>query len=552
MLKSLTIKNYALIKDLEMMPASRLNIITGETGAGKSIMLGAVGLLLGNRADSKVLMEENEKCIVEGQFDVSMYDGIRTIFDSEELDYEDECIIRREISPSGKSRAFVNDTPVTLDTLKSLGSRLMDVHSQHETLLLADSTFQLNVIDAYANCKSELVDYKQKYNHFKQTKAALTQLQTEADRLKEEADYHQFLFDELFKAQLNSTEQEELESELDQLENAEDIKAKLFENLQALDNEQVSILDMLHTVDQNMHALSKFGEHFHQLAERLKSAVIEIQDIQLEMDRISDQIVHDPGKTEQVRERLSLIYHLQQKHKVDSIAGLLSIQQSLDEKLQKAANLEEELERLQTALSSAEKAINIAADVLSAKRAAVIAPIIKEMKALLQDLGMPDASIEISNQKTKAGTNGQDDIQFLFSANKGVSLQTLKQVASGGEFSRLMFCFKYILADKTKLPTIVFDEIDTGISGEIALKMVNMMRKMAENHQVIAISHLPQIAAKGHAHFYVYKDNSSAKTASKIKQLTDNERIVEIAKMIGGENYSDSAVQSARELSTFI
>lgn len=549
MLKLLTIKNYALIKELHLEPSAMLNIITGETGAGKSIMLGAVGLLLGNRADTRILMAEDEKCIVEGQFDLSKYE-LQSCFEEEELDYDKECIIRREISPAGKSRAFVNDTPVTLDVLKKLGSFLMDVHSQHETLLLGDSNFQRSILDAYAANKQALKDYENTYNEFKKTAKKLRHLLEGANQLQEEADYNKFLFEELNKANFHADEQEVLEAALNRLENAEEIKAKLNENIHLLDGEQYGIITQLHHTAQNMSGLSKFDVNYGKLNERLQSTLIELRDILQEITNEEEAIEYDPHKAEETKQRLSLLYNLQQKHKVSDIAALLDIQQQLDEKLQLMDNSDEAINKLKKELDAVEQDMLAKARVISSNRRAVCTNIIDELEKLLHSLGMPDAKVNINIEETTPNQYGIDEVIFLFSANKGIAPQNLKQVASGGEFSRLMFCFKYVMADKIALPTIVFDEIDTGISGEIALKMAAMMQQMSENHQVIAISHLPQIAAKGNAHYFVYKDNSAQKAASKIKELKGDERILAIAQMIGGDKPGESAMASAKELMT--
>jgi DNA repair protein RecN (Recombination protein N) len=546
MLQKLLIKNYALIKELDINPFKGLNTITGETGAGKSIMLGAVGLLIGKRADTKVLYEDDKKCVVEGVFLISDY-HLKPFFEQEELDYEDECLIRREISASGKSRAFVNDTPVTLDVLKKLGESLMDIHSQHETLLLGDQDFQLQIIDAYGQSQPLLVSYQTIYENFVKAKKALKKFQENVDNLQQEKDYNQFLFDELDKAQFKPAEQEELESSLEVLENGEQIQQKLSEAYNSLDQSEFAVNIVLHEAVEALKAISAYN-NYKELHERLKSAFIEVQDIAKELEIENNQFEHDPTLLLQTQERLSLIYQLQQKHKVDSIDDLLQIKDQVEEKLLAAESADGDLEQLNEQVKVLSKHLQESASALSKNRTKQFPLLQKELIALLIDLGMADASIEISNVKKEADKTGIDDIKILFSANKGIAPQPLKNVASGGEFSRLMFALKYIMADKIALPTIIFDEIDTGISGEIAIKMVQMMRRMSENHQVITISHLPQIAAKGTHHYFVYKDNSADKSMSKIKLLSEEERSVEIAKMIGGDNPSVSALQSAKEL----
>lgn len=547
MLQKLLIKNYALIKELDITPSAGLNTITGETGAGKSIMLGAVGLLIGKRADTKVLYEEDKKCVVEGVFQIEDY-ALKPFFIAEELDYEAECVIRREISASGKSRAFVNDTPVTLDVLKKLGSHLMDIHSQHETLLLGDQDFQLQLIDAYGQTQLLLQEYQSVYAQYSTAKKELKKFTEASADLKQEKDYNQFLFDELDKAQLKPNEQEELENSLEILENGEFIQQKLAEAYAALDQSEFAVNVLMHEAVEALKTLQNFSPAYKELFERLNSAFIEAQDIAKELEIENNQFEHDPTQLKFTQDRLSLIYQLQQKHKTDSIAGLLEIKDELEEKLLAAENADGDLEALQKRLKEVTKQLNDLATQLSKSRSKHFQQLEKELKGLLSDLGMADATISITNSKKEADKTGIDDIKILFSANKGISPQPLKNVASGGEFSRLMFALKYIMADKIALPTIIFDEIDTGISGEIAIKMVHMMQRMAASHQVITISHLPQIAAKGKHHYFVYKDNSADKSVSKVKLLSEEERSLEIAKMIGGDKPSESAIQSAREL----
>jgi len=547
MLQKLIIKNYALIKELHIEPDAGLNTITGETGAGKSIMLGAVGLLLGKRADTKVLYQEDEKCVVEGTFSIKHY-RLKNFFETEDLDYEDECIIRREISASGKSRAFVNDTPVTLDILKSLGGNLMDVHSQHQTLLLGDQDFQLQIIDAYTAAGSLLSAYQDIYKKFKQAESKLKNYQQNAQKLQQEHDFNQFQFDELVKANLRDGEQEELEERLKLLENGEYIQQKLAEADTILEQSEYSTNNSLHDAVEALRGIKEYNKAYEELFERLNSAFIEVQDISRAVERENNQFEHDPTELSDTQERLSLIYQLQQKHQVEDITGLVNIKNELDQKLNVTQNAEDHLAKLEAEVNKLKADLAKKGKELSTKRKAGFPLIEKELTSLLSDLGMSDASIKVSHQEQAPDTSGFDDISILFSANKGIAPQPLKSVASGGEFSRLMFALKFVMADKVAMPTIIFDEIDTGISGEIALKMVNMMLKMAKSHQVITISHLPQIAAKGHKHYFVYKDNSAEKSVSKIKLLSKEDRVIEIAKMIGGEQPSESARKSAEEL----
>lgn len=547
MLKSLNISNYALIQELEMVPSAQLNMITGETGAGKSIMLGAVGLLLGNRADTKALSDPENKCVVEGCFGIENY-GLEDFFIQEDLDFERECIIRREISPSGKSRAFINDTPVRLETLKELGKFLMDIHSQHDTLMLGDGLYQLGLIDAFSKSQLEKTAYQEAFKSYLATKKALEKRTQEAQELKKEADFNRFQLEELSALRLEEGEQGLLESEQEILENAEDIKAKIQEILGQLQDEQFGALRMLSLANQGIQQLSRLAHKFEPFSERFHSVLIEIKDIATSLEDEDNEIEVDFDKLETVRERLSKIYHLQQKHGLESVEALISLEKELVEKVFQVENLDEDIQKLLLQKSEAEKEMLSKGKVLSEKRKASFGAFSKELEGLLQQLGMENAKIEMAHQGITPSNEGLDQIDILFSANKGVAPQPLKQVASGGEFSRLIFAIKYIMADKMALPTLIFDEIDTGVSGEIALQMVRMMQEIAKKHQVICISHLPQVAAKGDQHYFVFKDNSSHKTISKIRLLSHEERITEIAKMIAGANPSASAFESAKEL----
>ena len=549
MLSKLTIQNYALIESLELGPSKALSIITGETGAGKSIMLGAVGLLLGKRADTKVLLNEEKKCIIEGNFDITDY-NLQTLFGQEDLDYENETTIRREISPSGKSRAFVNDTPVNLDVLKKLGNYLMDVHSQNETLQLGASSFQLNVIDAFSSTQELAKEHLNLYNDFKTKEKAYHLLSSEGEKLKKEADYNSFLLNELTELNLIENEQEPLEDELNVLENAEEIKQKLGEVLSSLNEGEYSAVERLQSVKSLLRQLASFGPQYEKLDSQFEHVFIDLKELSRDIENEEENVVVDFERTEQIQQRLSIVFQLQKKHQVSSIQELLLIQQTLEEKTFAADNFEQSQEEAQKIAAKAKQKALEKARELSRRRLKNIEPFSNSIKTLLADLGMPDATISVRGKIQEISPHGIDEISILFSANKGLAPQPLKQVASGGEFSRLMFCIKYLLADKTALPTIVFDEIDTGISGEIALKMGSMMRQMATNHQVIAISHLPQIAAKGDAHYFVYKDNSSDRAISSIRELNKEQSTEAIAQMIGGDSPSESAYVSARELMT--
>ncbi len=547
MIKSLQIKNYALIQELEMSPSPKLNIITGETGAGKSIMLGAVGLLLGKRADTKVLLNEDQKCIVEGVFDISAY-SLEKIFEAEDLDYEVECVIRREISPSGKSRAFVNDTPTNLSTLKTIGEKLMDVHSQHESLQLGNNTYQLNTLDAFASHPEILSSYKESFFNFSKARKELDRLESLASQSAEDADYKQFLLNELIEAQLDDLNQEELEQELEVLENAEDIKLKLSQAIHMLDESEVAILQQLTESKSLINSIASFSKELEELSNRMESTSIELADIFGEMQRVQDKVEHDPEKIQELKDRLDLLYRLQKKHGVLTISELIELRDGLNKDLSQVANLDDDIQRAKKELEKAEKSMLKHASKLTESRKLFALNFADEIEKIIHQIGIENGTVEIKINPTDPSSNGMDLVGMHFSANKGIKPQELKEVASGGEFSRLIFAVKYLIADKTAMPTIIFDEIDTGVSGEVALQMIRMMKHMAINHQVISISHLPQFAAGGDAHYYVYKDHSSDRSVSRIKRLADQDRVTEIAKMIGGENPGASAVESAKEL----
>ncbi len=547
MIKSLLIKNYALIQQLQMDPSPNLNTITGETGAGKSIMLGALGLLLGNRADTKVLFESGEKCVIEGLFDISRLNLIE-IFDGFELDYQEETIIRREISPTGKSRAFINDTPVTLDVMKIIGNYLVDIHSQRDTYLLGAASYQLRMIDGFAQNAGILNKYKKVYSSYKKEQSAYDSIKAQSEELKKESDYNHFLLDELDKSSLLEGEQEGLEKELQIIEHAEVIKSKLFESRELLENSEFAINTGLQQVLKNIEQISRYAEHFESLKKQLESCYLELNDISSEVENEIHNIDFDKERQEEIQERLGLLFQLAQKHHVNTEGELIEVREMLRFKVSKVLNLDEELVQKKTTLDRLEKELKSIGQKLSTSRLKVLKPFKKELENDLKELAMPHAALDINHETVQASENGFDKINILFSANAGVATQDIKNVASGGEFSRLMFCIKYMLADKTSLPTIIFDEIDSGISGEVAMKMVSMMKEMASSHQVVAITHLPQIAASGDVHYFVYKQNENGRSVSKIKKLEQSQRQEEIAKMIGGDSPSDAALENAREL----
>ncbi len=547
MLTRLTIQNYALIRHLEMNPSSRLTVITGETGAGKSIMLGAIGLLLGNRADTKVLWDESAKCITEGQFEVSAY-NLQPLFEEHDLDYSDQTVLRREISTGGKSRAFINDTPVTLDVLRKIGSRLMDVHSQHETLELGTHRFQLDLIDSYAGNRALVDTYNLAWKEFQIARTTFETLSAEAGRLKAEFDYVRFQLKELVDAAFEENEQEKLESELKVGEHAEDIKSRLVQVITLLGQSEASVQTSLTQAVSLLQPIRDFSPSLQQLASRLDVVRIELKDILGEAEREEENIEFDPARTRIVQERLDLLYGLLQKHRLRDIGSLLELQQRLEAQTEKTTNLDEDLAAAAKRLETARKALDGSAKQLRASREAIFPSLCKDLANLLKPLGIPQAVLQIECRPTDPGPRGTELVEVLFSANKGIAPRPLEAVASGGEFSRLMFCVKYVLADKSALPTLMLDEIDTGVSGEIAIQLGVMMQKMAKRHQLIAITHLPQIAAKGDSHFLVFKDTASKKASTEIRGLNEDERVEEIAKMIGGAKPSTLAKENAREL----
>lgn len=547
MIKSLLIKNYALIQHLKMDPSAHFNTVTGETGAGKSIILGALGLLLGNRAETKVLFEEGKKCVIEGTFEISKL-NLSDLFESMELDYLDETIIRREISSTGKSRAFINDTPVTLGIMKSVGNFLVDIHSQRDTYLLGEASYQLRIFDGYAQNGDLLDKYKIRYRAFKKHEVEYNSLKEQAEELNKEADYNHFLLEELDKAKLKKGEQETLEEELQIIEHAEEIKSKLFDCQEIMENSEFSTNSGLQHVVKNISQISAIAEHFEPLKTRLESCLYELSDIAKEIEDESSKVEFDKNRQEEVQERLGLLFQLFQKHHVNTEIELIEICENLRKKVDKVLNMDDELSGAKEKLDQLDDELKVVGKQLTAARGDILKNFRKELESLLKELAMPFATIDIGHELIAPTENGMDKITLLFSANAGISPDELKNVASGGEFSRLMFSIKYMLAGKTSLPTIIFDEIDTGVSGEIAMNMVAMMKEMASRHQLVVITHLPQIAASGDEHYFVFKENDNGRSISKIKKLQHQEREQEIAKMIGGDHASAVALENAREL----
>lgn len=550
MLQRLLIQNYALIEQLDISFSTGLSIITGETGAGKSILLGGLSLILGQRADTQALLKKDKKCFVEGEFVIKEY-ALQDFFKANELDYEDITTIRREISPEGKSRAFINDTPVNLNQLKELGSRLVDIHSQHETLTLNNSSFQLSVVDANAQHPVLLLDYQHKFKTYKVLQSTLNECIANEKQSKTDLDYFQFQFNELDEAKLHGGEQEKLEQELELLNNTEEIKLNLSRSYNALSMGEVNLVSQLNDIKTLLAAIIKYNPVYEELSSRLKSCHIELKDIAAEIEQMEQDVIYNPTRIEEINGRLNVLYQLQQKHRVSTVEDLLIIRNDLSDKLYNIVSLEENIEKLTAGLNKQFLELIKVAQKISDNRKTAIPKIEKEVKNLLSEVGMPNAILKIEHrvqEKEQVNASGLDVIRFLFSANKGSDFKELNKVASGGELSRLMLCIKALIAKLTALPTIIFDEIDTGVSGEIAFKVGTIMEAIAKEHQVIAITHLPQMASKGDTHFFVYKDIVKGITQSNIKKLSKEERVNEVAKMLSGEKLSEAAIQNARTL----
>lgn len=548
MLKHLSIQNYALIDKLEVDFSDGLTIITGETGAGKSILLGALGLIAGSRADTQSLQDKTKKCIVEASFNIKEY-ALKDFFWANELDYEITTNIRREITPEGKSRAFINDTPVTLTQLKGLAERLIDIHSQHQTLTLNGSEFQLSVVDAYANHADSLAEYSISFKQFKALEKALNELLTKESQAKKDLDYFQFQFNELEEAGLKPDEQAGIEQELEALNNAEDIKSNLSKAATGLNGGEQNLLASLNEIKSLLASQAKFKPEINELSTRLNSSYIELKDISNELESLEQDIVYDPKRIDKLTIQLDAIYRLQQKHQVKSVEELITIKDDLSNKLLDFSSLETEIEKTKKELTSVQKSLTALAKKIAANRKKEIPKIEKEIASLLSALSMPNAQLKIEHMETETLTaNGADKVNFLFSANKGSDFKELNKVASGGELSRLMLSIKSLIAQLTALPTIIFDEIDTGVSGDVADKVGSIMNLMAKAMQVITITHLPQIASKGESHLFVYKEDKNDKTYSNIKKLSVNERVQEIAKMLSTGTPTAAAISNAKEL----
>jgi DNA repair protein RecN (Recombination protein N) len=550
MLSRLSISNYALINKLQVDFHKNMNSITGETGAGKSIILGALGLILGNRADLSVLKNKDEKCIVEGQFDVTGYE-LNLFFEEKDLDYDTSTILRREITPAGKSRAFINDTPVNLKVLRELGLQLIDIHSQHQNLELSNQKFQLDLVDSVANSKSVLAEYKKQFSAYKNQDKLLSEIKIKAEKAKADIDYFQFQFNQLEEAKLIENEQEELEAELEKLTHSEDIKTAFSELTDLLDSETISVIRNLKDGQKAMERINDYFDEAAGLSERLQSVVFEVKDILDEANALAEKVEFNPVRIEQVHDRLNLIYSLEQKHNVSTVNELISLRDEFDEKINRAVGFDNEILKLENQLGIQRNKLEQLANELTEIRKKSFVTIEKSIVADLKQLGMPKSKLEVVHKLLiDFYPEGKDSVSFLFSANPDSNPDEISKIASGGEMSRLMLSIKNLLRNSKALPTVVFDEIDSGISGEIALKMGTIIKAFSSTTQIINITHLPQIAAKGDAHLQVYKFEENGKTFTSIKQLNYDERVEELAKMVGGEKLTDSTIKTAMELLT--
>jgi len=557
MLKHLSIQNYALIEKVEIDFSNGLSIITGETGAGKSILLGALSLIAGERADASTLQDKTSKCVVEGTFDIHKY-SLKPFFVNHDLDYADQTVIRREISPEGKSRAFINDTPVTLAQLRELSYSLIDIHSQHETLTLNEAAYQLSVIDAFAlksiSGKTALEEYKSLYKKYKYAEGLLADLQEKERKSKLDIGYWQFQFDELHRLNLKAQEEEKAEEELKLLENAEEIKSVLNKVATTLNGSEnamgnTGVLPMVSDSKAQLNFISRLNAEYNELLSRLSSVYIELKDIANEIENLSEKVAFNPTRAQELTERLDAIYGLQEKHRLDSVEQLIAEKENIERRLKENSSLEIEINNLQKEVAQMQTKLFGLSKKISADRIKSIPKMQKEVSTLLSSLAMPNAQFRIEHILLETLTEqGIDKVKFLFSANKGSDMKDIYKVASGGELSRLMLCIKSIMAQSTLLPTIVFDEIDTGVSGGVADKMGEMILDMGHFMQVITITHLPQIASKGTSHFTVYKEERAGKTFTQIRSLSKEERITEVAKMLSAGKPTEASIKNAKEL----
>jgi len=548
MLTKLHIQNYAIIDDLQISFVNGLNIITGETGAGKSILMGALNLILGQRADSSVLKQQEKKCVVEGWFVLPKGEAVNEFFLANDLDREDEVLIRREIGSNGKSRSFINDTPVNLSQLKALAALLVDLHQQFDTMELSSENFQRDVLDALAGNAALMQQLKEQFEKFSKTKKELEALQLQQSNANKELDYNRFLFEELDSLSLKENELEQLDAELKLLSNAENIKQQLGAVYVVLKDGDAPIVQQLRSLQHKMKSLQEYHPDIELLAQRLQSATIEIQDVADELERIDDTVHFDQERIEVINERISVGYKLLKKHNVTATSELLKIQDELQQKLDAVLNISSSIERLEAEVKTLQDAcLKIASDI-SANRSAQINSFTSKVNKLLVQVGMPNAQLKVQLQPAPLTVNGTDEIDFLFDANKSNRFEPVSKVASGGELSRLMLSIKSLVARKLELPTLIFDEIDTGISGEAAKQVGIIMKDLSEAHQLIAITHQPQIAARATAHFFVFKDIKADKIVTSVRRLDNDERITTIAKMLSGEKPTAAALENAREM----
>ena len=547
MLSKIKIKNYALINELEVEFNKGFLAITGETGAGKSIILGALGLTLGERVDSSVLSNSDTKCVIETWFQISQL-SLEKFFVTHELDYESESILRREILPSGKSRAFVNDTPVSLSILKKLSEKLIDVHSQHQTLLLNTNEYQLSIVDANAKNSELKTQFGEVYRSYKSISKEVSELKEKEAKLKTDLDYFQFQFDELDSLNLDSIDEDGIKEELDLLNNAESIKQSFNKSYELFDNE-LGVISQLKQVESELSSVANSSKKLEELYERFNSVLIEIEDIKSEIETTNEDIVFDESRIEELTDKVNGLFSVHQKHRTSSIQELIEVRDRIESNLLLASNFDNEIEKLEKEKEAILSNLKMIGERLSESRLKVFPKIEKSINQMLGGLGMPNAELQLSRQEVaEIQSNGIDAIQFLFKANKGGSFQPISKVASGGELSRLMLCIKTNLAQKKKLPTLIFDEIDTGVSGDIASKMAEMMKNISVSSQVISITHLPQIASKGDVHYKVYKITDEESTFTKMKTLDKESRVVELAKMLSGSSVSDAALENAKAL----
>ena len=549
MLKSLFIRNFVLIDSLDIKFDKGFSVITGETGAGKSIILGALSLVLGQRADGKSIKNGSEKCVIEAVFDVSKY-KLEEFFHSNDLEYDAEvCILRRELFASGKSRAFVNDSPVSLTVIKELGSRLIDIHSQHQNLLLGDNRFQLKVIDVMAENDILLILYRKEYSHFLSLKRELKELVEKAAQTKQEEDYVRFQLEQLTDACLIAGEQDELEQELETLSHAEEIKGSLYKVTQLLDGEEQGAVQLIKEALSTVDSLERYYPKAKEIAERLRSAYIDMNDLSSETEVLKEDIEFNPERLEWVNDRLNTLYSLEQKHRVSTVEELIELQNKYEEQLKEIDSFDELIEALKKQLEVSHHELLQQATVLSEQRKIASKAIASQLVEMIMPLGMPNTRFAIDFvAKPEPESDGMDEIRFLFSANKSAELQPVAQTASGGEISRLMLCIKAMIAGFTALPAIIFDEVDTGVSGDIADKMGEIMQDLGAKMQVFAITHLPQIAAKGKEHYFVYKEDTDERTVTRIKKLNKEERVKEIARMLSGASLTGASIANAKEL----